>query len=300
VTQTLKPDTVDPSLLSPPQGRIELAFGETRNSLNRQFTYLLISQRARGLCLGVNMNPDRQCNFKCVYCEVARDSTPQAAALDVGVMAAELRQMLQWVQEEKVAQLPAYRTLPEELLQFRLVVLSGNGEPTLCPNFDEAVRAVVQVRAQTPGSFFKIVLVTNATGLHLPVVQQGLRALAPQDEVWAKLDAGTPEHLRRINRTDVPLDQILSNIRQLGRQRPVILQSLFPLLDGQEPPAEEIRQYVERLAGLKRDGTMISLVQIYSAHRPTPLSGCRHLSLRSLSAIAQQVKAGTGLPVEVF
>jgi wyosine [tRNA(Phe)-imidazoG37] synthetase (radical SAM superfamily) len=296
-----KPDrTIKAATTSSTRPRLEMAYGEARNFLDNRFIYLVISQRARGLSIGVNMNPAQDCNFRCVYCEVARDKPPTDREINVAVMSAELKVMLQRVHRDTIKELSEYHAVPEELLQLRTVNLSGDGEPTLCPRFEEVVQEVVHQRAQAQVPFFKIVLITNASGLHLPGVQNGLRWLTAQDEVWAKLDAGTPESINRINRTLVPLEKLLHNIQAFGRQRPVVIQSLFPLLEEQEPTAEEIEQYVQRLAELKAAGTMISRVQVYSAHRPTGLANCRHLSLKCLSQIAQLVHSRTGLEAEVF
>jgi wyosine [tRNA(Phe)-imidazoG37] synthetase (radical SAM superfamily) len=144
------------------------------------------------------------------------------------------------------------------------------------------------------------VLLTNATGLDLPHVQHGLRHFTLSDEVWAKLDGGTQAYVNRVNRASVSLDKILSNILLLGRQRPMVIQSLFPAINGEEPPLEEIEQYAHRLLELKKAGAQISLVQIYSATRPSPNSESGHLPLKALSRIAQIVRQTTGLPAEVF
>jgi wyosine [tRNA(Phe)-imidazoG37] synthetase (radical SAM superfamily) len=262
--------------------------------------YLVVSPRAKGLSVGVNMNPDKRCNFDCGYCEVDRKTPGRSQRLDVDVMAAELVQTLNRVQEGRLRELPCYRNLPDELLQLRHVALSGDGEPTLCPNFAEAVQAVVHIRALGNFPFFKIVLISNASGLDLPEVQYGLKFFTKRDEVWAKLDAGTQSYMNQVNKSEIPLEKIIGNILMLGRQRPVIIQSLFPELKGEEPPEEEIQQYAQRLLELKNAGAQIPLVQIYSATRPTPHSECGHLPLRSLSRIAQTVRAVTGLKVEVF
>jgi len=103
-----------------------------------------------------------------------------------------------------------------------------------------------------------------------------------------------------VDKLNVPLDKILSNILTLGRQRPVVIQSLFPAINHEEPPLEEIEQYAERLRELKAGGAQIPLVQIYSAARPTPKSGCGHLPLKVLSRIAQTVRQVSGLRAEVF
>lgn len=276
------------------------AFGQPRNPLGNRFVYALISQRARGLSIGINLNPDKRCNFDCVYCEVNRDAPGKDAQVDVAAMAGELEQMLGLVQQGKLAQLPAFSHLPAELLQLREVALSGDGEPTLCPNFDEVVREVLFVRSKGVYPFFKTVLITNATGLDLPAVTRGLKLLAKEDEIWVKLDAGTQAYADKVNRSQVPLWRVLSNVQALARQRPVVVQSLFPLINGEGPAAEEIEQYVRRLHELKAGGARISLVQVYSAHRPPHRSNCEHLALKQLSHIAKRVREETGLRAEVF
>ena len=278
----------------------ETAFDQPRDLLNNRFVYAVISPRARGLLLGVNMNPDKRCNFDCVYCEVDRRTPPREMQLDVDVMDDELRRTLAFVNEGRLRERPFYQGLPDELLELRHVALSGDGEPTLAPNFVEAVQAVVRVRALGGCPFFKIVLLTNATGLDLPEVQEGLKHLMRSDEIWTKLDGGTQAYLNKVNRGEVVLEKVLGNILLLARQRPVVIQSLFPAINGVEPPLGEIEQYAQRLKELKADGAQISLVQIYSAARPMSHDECGHLPLKTLSQIAQLVRQTTGLKAEVF
>jgi wyosine [tRNA(Phe)-imidazoG37] synthetase (radical SAM superfamily) len=244
------------------------------------------------------MNPDKNCNFNCVYCEVHRNGDPREA-LNVDLMAEELKMTLNLVHAERLRERPWYRTLPDELLKLRHVALSGDGEPTLSPRFGEALQAVVHVRA-LGGYPFKIVLITNGTGLDLPHVFNELKHFTRTDEIWIKLDGGTHAYLNRVNRCDVPLEKILSNILLVGRQRPVVIQSLFPSFQGEEPPLEEIEQYARRLLEMKNGGADISLVQIYSATRPSATSHCSHLPLKALSRIAHTVRQSTGLRAEVF
>ncbi|HEY5914608.1 MAG TPA: hypothetical protein VJA21_28800 [Verrucomicrobiae bacterium] len=277
----------------------ETAFGSPRDFLDNQFVYAVVSARARGLSVGVNLSPDKVCNYNCVYCEVHRNGDP-SRALDVDLMAAELRKTLGLVRSDRLRERPWYHTLPDELLQLRHVALSGDGEPTLSPKFAEALQAIVHVRALGGYPFFKLVLITNGTGLDLPHVQEGLKYFTKSDEVWAKLDGGTQAYVNRVNRSDVPLEKVLSNILMLSRQRPVVIQSLFPALNSEEPPLEEIEQYSRRLLELKEAGADISLVQIYSATRPSANSDCGHLPLKALSRIASIVRQTTGLKAEVF
>ena len=223
---------------TPPPG--ETAFGCSRDFLDNRFVYVVLSPRAHGLSVGVNLNPDRYCNFDCVYCEVNRKLPVRESRLDTDVMAAELQRTLEFVQAGRLRELPVYHNLPAELLQLHHVTLSGDGEPTLAANFVEAVREVVHVRALGKFPFFKLVLITNASGLDRPEVQDGMRLLTRADEIWAKLDGGTQAYLNKVNRPteDIRLEKILSNILLVAKQRPVIIQSLFPAINGEEPPGE--------------------------------------------------------------
>ncbi len=279
----------------------EIAFDRPRDFLNNRFVYAVLSPRARGLTLGVNMNPDKRCNFDCVYCEVDRATMPEHPLLDVGVVASELHRTLDHVLQGRLREHPQYQSLPDELLQLRHVALSGDGEPTLSPQFADVVQAVVHIRALGGFPFFKIVLITNATGLDRSQVQESLKRFTKSDEIWVKLDGGTQEYLDKVCRLkDVTLGKILSNILHLARQRPVVIQSLFPAINGEEPSAGDIEQYAHRLKELKSDGAQISLVQIYSANRPMSHAECGHLPLKTLSHIAQVVRQVSGLRAEVF
>jgi wyosine [tRNA(Phe)-imidazoG37] synthetase (radical SAM superfamily) len=278
----------------------ETAFGCPRDFLGNRFVYVVISARARALSVGINMNPDKFCNFDCVYCEVNRGVPAAEQELDVHVMGVELQHTLLLVASGKIRERPPYRDLGPELVQLRHVAFSGDGEPTSCPSFVEAVETVVHVRARQFYPFFEIVLITNGSGLDARNVQEGLQYFTVEDEIWIKLDAGTQGYMDRVNRSEVSLEKIMANTLLIGRQRPVVIQSLFPAIHDREPAAEEIDQYIARLKDLKREGARISLVQIYSATRPIAHPECTHLRLKSLSPICQRVTTETGLKAEVF
>jgi len=276
------------------------AFGCPRDFLDNRFVYTVISPRARGLSIGINMNPDKRCNFECIYCEVDHQTAPKERELDVYVMAEELQRTLMLINSGAIRARMPYRSVSNELLQLRHVAFSGEGEPTLCPCFKSAVEGVVHVRARRSHGFFKMVLITNGTGLELAPVQEGLRYFTEEDEVWVKLEAGTQAYMDRVNRSEVSLEKVIRNIIHLGQQRPIIIQSLFPLIAGEEPPPEEIDEYIARLEELKAGGARISLVQIYSATRPAAHPECGHLPLKTLAAIRQRIKTEAGLQAEVF
>lgn len=275
-------------------------FDRPRQYLQNKYTYLIMSYRARGLSIGINMNPDKFCNFDCVYCEVNRKTPGRTGPINVNEIVSELHDTLQYVYQGKLAEMSAFRGIPSDLLQLKQVALSGDGEPTLSPQFCDVIEAIVHLRALGKFPFFKITLVTNSSGLDLPSVQAGLKLFTENDEIWAKLDAGTQEFMNKINRPKVKLEKILSNILMVAKYRPVVIQSLFPLIANEEPPDIEIEEYAKRLLELKNAGAQISYVQVHSARRPVTNPECGHLPLKTLSKIAKTVRDLTGLQVEVY
>ena len=275
-------------------------FGRPPESLGNRFVYAVISQRARGLSIGINLNPDKGCNFDCAYCEVNRRIPARDSVVDLDILAGELENLLSLTFDQRLREFPCFRTVPQELLELKGVALSGEGEPTLSPQFGEIVREVVHIRSRGRFPFFKLVLITNGAGLDLPEVRQGLQLLTTRDEIWAKLDAGTQEYMDKVNRAGTSLKKVLANLLLIGQERPIIIQSLFPLLNGEEPTPQEIEHYVANLQQLKNEGARISMVQVYSAHRPSHHPECGHLPLKSLSRIAQRVRDVTGIRAEVF
>ena len=265
--------------------------------------YAVVSSRARGLAIGVNINPDQFCNFDCTYCEIDRRHSPRLpspARVNSHTVANELSGALALVNAGALLRHPFFAALPPEMLRLVHVALSGDGEPTLCPNFGEVVEGIVHLRAAGLAPYFKLVLLTNGTVLDQPGVRAGLRLFTRSDEIWIKLDAGTQAGMDLVNRASVPFDRVLRNILELGRQRPVVIQSMFVEIDGQIPERAELCEYARRLGELKEQGAQIGLVQIYSATRPHHSKRCRHLSLRVLSEIATLVHQLTSLRVEVF
>jgi len=280
--------------------RSETAFGCPRDFLQNRFVYVVVSPRAQGLSIGVNLNVDAYCNFDCAYCEVDRRTPGRATELDLDALATELEATLNQVTSGALLALPRYAKLAPELAQLRHVAISGDGEPTTSPQFLEAVQMITHLSARGRVPFFKMVLITNASQLDQEQVRAGLRLFTGRDEIWAKLDAGTQEYFQTVNRPDVSIEAIHSAILNLAQERPVVIQSLFPLLNGKDPSPEEISAFANRLKALKDAGAKISLVQIYSASRTPMNPSCGHLSLKSLSRIALAVSQTTGLQVRVF
>jgi wyosine [tRNA(Phe)-imidazoG37] synthetase (radical SAM superfamily) len=283
--------------LSPNQ---DTAFGCARDFLDHRYVYTVLSSRCGGLAICVNLSPDHRCNLNCRYCEVDRSHPVVAQPVNVELMTRELRDTLDLIERGGLRTRKQYRSAPDDVLRLRQVSLSGDGEPTLAPNFQPAVEAIVHMRALGEYPFFKLVLVTNGTTLHEPAVREAVRHMCRSDEIWIKLDGGTDAYLGRIQDSATPVERVMTNLLELGRTRPVVVQSLFPAIDGEEPSLEEIERFAQRLNSLRASGAQISHVQVCSATPRSRNSQFGHLPLRSLSQIAHTVRRVSGLHADVY
>ncbi|MBM3823223.1 MAG: radical SAM protein [Verrucomicrobia bacterium] len=277
------------------------AFGCPRDPLNHRYVYAVISSRARGLSLGVNLNPRRVCNYDCVYCEIDRGGEgAEEISVDSQRLSFELSEGLDLVLSGRIQSRPAYAHVPREMLALKQVAISGDGEPTLCPNFTEAVETVVHLRAGGCFPFFKLVLLTNGAGLQERDRLEALDLFGPRDEVWLKLDAGSPEHFQRINRAPCEFPAMIESVRRISQRRPVVIQTMMPSLDGRGPSGEEIQALGRTLHELKESGARITEVQVYSATRPSHRGHCGHLPLGSLTRAARRIREISGLRAAVY
>lgn len=284
--------------------RNTLAAVRDHTRVYKDFTYVypVISRRSGGLSIGINLNPDKVCNFDCVYCEVDRKTPGKTSVVDLAQLRDELTALIQFARDGGLAREPKFNELPLALTQtVKDIAFSGDGEPTMLHNFDEAVQTVADVKRAEGLATTKLVLITDAAGLDTASVKRGLALMdANQGEVWAKLDAGTESYYHTVNRTSVRLDRILRNLLLTARARPIIIQSLFLKLHGQPMPPEELAAYCDRLATLVRDGARIREVHLYTIARPTPEPFCAKLTKAELEVMAATVRAKTGLKVVTF
>jgi wyosine [tRNA(Phe)-imidazoG37] synthetase (radical SAM superfamily) len=219
------------------------------------YVYPVISRRSHGVSIGVNLNPDKNCNFNCIYCEVDRTSPARRKDVDMDVLRQELRDMLRIYQDgtlfarEPFAQAPpSWRTLND-------IAFSGDGEPTTCQVFEQAVEAAWHVRESLGLEKTKLVLITDAACLDRPGVQRGIRRMHEgEHEIWAKLDAGTSDYYQVVNRSRVPYARILRNIKETACWCPLIIQSLFLRVCDEPPSESEILAYAARLNEIQAYG----------------------------------------------
>jgi wyosine [tRNA(Phe)-imidazoG37] synthetase (radical SAM superfamily) len=252
--------------------------------LKSGLTYGPVRSRRLGASLGINLFPGgvKRCPFDCVYCqygwteETAVRLDPMIAALPSpdDVERAVVRVL------ESLAEPPAYLTF------------SGNGEPTLHPDFPEMVERVNGIRRRL-GAGTQTAALSNSARVTDPAIRA---ALARLDVRIMKLDCGTEGMFRRFNRPapGASLGAISEGLRALAERSPVTIQTLVAGGAAGNLDEAEGRAWIDRLVAIGP-----AAVQLYTLARGTPsadLAAAPEAALRRLADAAGE----RGLPVAVF
>lgn len=273
----------------------------TRNFSDFTFVYPVISRRSQGLSIGINLNPDKACNFDCIYCEVDRSTPGTRTEVDLKQMRDELRALIQRVKDGGLAREPKFDQVGDLAREVKDIAFSGDGEPTMVKNFSECVESVAEVKWHEGLSETKMVLITDAAGLDKTDVKHGLSIMDSHNgEIWAKLDAGTERYYKTVNRSCVKFERVLSNLLETARERPIIIQSLFLKVHGEAISEQELTAFCGRLNDITTGGGRIQEVHLYTVARPTPEEFAAKLENEELEAFAQTIRKETDIKVAVF
>ena len=268
---------------------------------DNRFVYAVVSRRSRGVSVGLNLNPGKECNFHCVYCQVNRSLPPSIRKVDLEKLSDELQLILEAEKDGSLYEADPFRVLNPSERGIRDIAFSGDGEPTTFPHFEKAVRIAAGARESFNLHGAKLVLITNAAYLDKPSVCAALEILDQNNgEIWAKLDAGTEEYFRKVNRPNVSLEKITGNIIGAARVRPLVIQSLWFRMNGAVPPGEEIESYCDRLNSMVSAGACLKDIQLYTIARNPSDVWAAPLSNDELDQLASMVKSRVSIPVEVY
>lgn len=263
------------------------------------YAYPVVSRRSKGVSLGVNLNPNKACNFRCAYCQVEGLVRGKGPPIDRPRLVAELSSLVDDVLDGDFMM----RAVPEGSRRLVSLAFSGDGEPTSSPDFADAVEdvaaVVARIRARQP---IRFVLITNGSLVHLSLVQDGLARLARAGgEVWFKLDGGSDEDQRRVNDTAIGVEKTIANLVLAARIAPTYVQTFFGRWDGRGPDDDEIARYLSAIGRAQERGAALKGVLLYSLARPSMQKEAARLSPLSvdeMAHIAARVRAETGLSVD--
>ena len=260
----------------------------SRDSAALRYVYPVISRRAGGVSVGINLNPNNACNWRCIYCQVPDLRRGGPPPIDLALLERELNEFLQ----QAVAGDFMATRVPAGARRLVDVAFSGNGEPTSAAEFAEAVAIVERVlAAQQLADKVLIRLITNGSLLDRKAVQAGIARIGrAAGEVWFKLDAGTAAGLARINGTRLRPEVAARRLACCAALAPTWVQTCLFRLDGALPAEAEIEAWLALLAPL---ATALAGVHLYSLARPSLQAEAPRLGrveAEWLEQIAQRVR----------
>ncbi|HAS17033.1 MAG TPA: radical SAM protein [Nitrospiraceae bacterium] len=282
--------------------QIMLYQNHSRSFKENRYVYPVLSRRSKGISVGINLNPDKVCNFNCIYCQVDRNGSAPGISVDISQICRELAETLEMIKTGEIFLIPPFDKVPPELRHISDIAISGDGEPTMFPGFYEVVKEVLKIKEEwEERGHFPLVLITNSTGLNRPKVQDAIDLIYKNNgEVWLKLDAGSEDFHKKVSGSDIPLKVIIQNIKSVAIRHPVVIQSCFFRIDNSPFPISEIEDYCLLLKEIVESGGKIRLIQIYTVARPPREDYVSPLSQNELNFIADKVHELTNIPTEIY
>ena len=267
----------------------------SRDSAGLRYVYPVISRRAGGVSVGINLNPNNACNWACIYCQVEGLQRGGPPPIDLSRLENELSSFLSAAVDGDFLE----KNAPPEARRLVDVAFSGNGEPTSAAEFPAAVDLVGCV-LRAKGLELPVRLITNGSLLHRPAVQHALQNLAILGgEVWFKLDRADSAAIQRINGIAGTPEKAQRNLQTCASLVPTWVQTCWFALDGAAPDAAARQAYCQLLQPL---AAQLKGVLLYGLARPSMQPEAPRLSAlpaRELQAFADEIEKTTGLRVLV-
>jgi wyosine [tRNA(Phe)-imidazoG37] synthetase (radical SAM superfamily) len=230
-----------------------------------EYVYPVVSRRAGGLSLGINLNTNNACNWRCIYCQVPDLIRGAPPPVDLDALEEELSVFLSRILSGSYLE----DQVPKGQRRLNDIAFSGNGEPTSAPNFADAVKTIhgVRVRANVP-EVVKTVLITNGSLMHQHKVMKGVKDLAGiNGEVWFKIDRATVEGAQLINDTKINKSRIMSNLEASAKACPTWIQTCLFKLDGLHPADSDLDAYVQLIGEAVARGIPFKGILLYGLAR---------------------------------
>jgi wyosine [tRNA(Phe)-imidazoG37] synthetase (radical SAM superfamily) len=271
-----------------------------RDVLGMTYVYPVVSRRSGGVSIGINLNVNNACNWRCIYCQVPGLTRGAPPPVDLEKLEDELRYMLTaLIHGDFMA-----TSVPADMRRLNDIALSGNGEPTSAPEFPDVVAIIARLMAEFDlMGQVKVVLISNGSLMHRPYVQAGLTQMSAMGgEVWFKLDRTTAEGLQQVNQTESSPEKVMRNLDFCAKRCPTWIQTCVFALDGKPPDEAEIAAYLAFLDQAVTAKLPLKGVLLYGLARASTQPEASQLSRLSatwLENFAMRISQ-TGLVAQVF
>ena len=269
----------------------------SRSSAGLTYVYPVVSRRSGGVSIGINLNPNNACNWRCIYCQVPDLSLGSAPEIDLELLENELTGFLHELLHGSFMS----ERVPEGLRRINDIAISGNGEPTSASDFDSIVEVIGEVidESELPLDV-KLVLITNGSLVHKPHVQEGLKKMASRNgEIWFKFDSATVEGRSRLNDTSITNERVRENLGIAASLCPTWLQTCVFQFDGHPPSRSEREAYIEFVSSMAKDLQGVLLYGLARKPLQPEAERLSPLSKEWMDAFGEEIKMA-GIPVKIF
>jgi len=268
-------------------GRILAVQNHDRDASMMRYVYPVVSRRAGGVSIGINLNVNNACNWACIYCQVPELVRGGPPAIDLPLLQSEFQQLLDDVLTGDFME----RRVGADMRRLADVAFSGNGEPTSSEQFADAVALIVlELEQRGLAGRLPIRVITNGSLIHRPSVQAALAQLGQHGgEIWFKLDRASESGAQMVNQTAISLQQVERNLALAAKAAPVWIQTCWFGVDGKPPDSGEADAYVAFIA---RHRALIRGVHLYGIARPSMQPGAERLNrlpISELNALAARL-----------
>ena len=229
-----------------------------------KYIYSVVSRRAGGLSIGINLNVNNACNWQCIYCEIPNLTRGSPPPIELDVLENELRFFLHEIIHGDYME----KNVAIEDRHLKDIAFSGNGEPTSAEEFPQVILIVKKILQEFDLLHkIKIRLITNGSLMHQASVLKSIEMLEEiNGEVWFKVDAATEETIKTINQVNLKPNQILERLLNTANICPTFVQTCIFMIDGKSPDEKNIDAYIELINKAKKN---IKGVHLYGLARPS-------------------------------
>jgi wyosine [tRNA(Phe)-imidazoG37] synthetase (radical SAM superfamily) len=265
-----------------------------RDSAGMTYVYPVVSRRAGGVSVGINLNVNNACNWACVYCQVPELTRGGPPPIDLALLEIELRSFL----HDALSGDFLLKNAPPDAQRLVDVAFSGNGEPTSAPEFSRAVECVAELLLEFGLlASVKMRLITNGSLMHRPLVQQGIARLGELDgEIWFKVDRATPAGMAQVNGVQMSPLKVREALLLCASLAPTWVQTCCFAIDGEPASDAEQSAYLELIESVKEK---IKGVHLYGLARPSLQPDASRLSNLSSNDFQRFARSVSSLNIEV-
>ena len=260
----------------------------SRNFAHFKYVYPVLSRRSGGISLGINLNTNNACNWRCIYCQVPNLIRGKPSIVDLVQLEHELDYMLNWIINSDFIQ----RATADSMQRFNDISISGNGEATLSEQFYATITIIQLLRNKyNITNQVKTILITNGSQFQNEQVQQAVKLMSQLNGIiWFKVDSVTVPGIQTINQVTLSIQSIKNNLSIASTLCPTYIQTCIFKNKNQLPSKIEITAYIDFIITIKH---LIAGVLLYSTARPSALANGA-----DITAVTQEFLLQIALPLQ--